>query len=176
MRLRTSGFTLVEVLVALAIVAIGMAALLGALSSAADGTTYLRDKSFAEWIALNHVAETRLRTRPPDKGRTTGEVEFAGRKWQWQQVVEPMEIEGVSRIDVSVRPADAPAARGKESGGWTASVSGVFGAALAPPSGAEPDWDGEGDGAAHQNPPGPRPDEPSTPTSPFEPDPEAPAT
>jgi general secretion pathway protein I len=54
--LRTGGFTLIEVLVALAIVAIGMAAVLGALSSSGGTIIYLHDKTLAEWVALNHIA------------------------------------------------------------------------------------------------------------------------
>ena len=54
------GFTLIEVLVALAIVAIGMAAVLGALNSSADTVSYLRDKTFAQWVALNRIAGLRL--------------------------------------------------------------------------------------------------------------------
>ena len=49
------GFTLIEVLVALAIVTIGMAAVLEALTSSARATLYLRRKSFAEWVAINQI-------------------------------------------------------------------------------------------------------------------------
>ena len=54
------GFTLIEVLVALAIVAIGMAAVLGTLTSSANTVVYLRDKTFANWVALNQIAQLRL--------------------------------------------------------------------------------------------------------------------
>ncbi len=64
------GFTLIEVLVALAIVAIGMAALLSALSSSADSASYLRDKTFAEWVALNRIEEVRLASAMPQEGKT----------------------------------------------------------------------------------------------------------
>ena len=62
---RESGFTLIEVLVALAIVAIGMAAVLGALTSSASTVLYMRDKTLAQWIALNHIAEERLKVQLP---------------------------------------------------------------------------------------------------------------
>lgn len=177
-RAAMKGFTLVEVLVALAIVTLGMAAVLGALSSSADGTAYLRERTFAQWIALNRISEQRLQTRPPDEGTTSGTVEYAGRSWQWQQEVLPLAVDGVVRIDVHVRPADSAAARSDDEPGWTASVSGVAGDALAPPSGAEPDWDGTAD--RRQGPPGdtqPPPEgEGSRPDDRFAPDPEAPAT
>src|ERR1700694_5585676 len=54
------GFTLVEVLVAVVIVAFGMGAVLPALTSAADNVSRMREKSFAEWVALNQLATARL--------------------------------------------------------------------------------------------------------------------
>lgn len=177
-RAAIKGFTLVEVLVALAIVTLGMAAVLGALSSSADSASYLRDRTFAQWIALNRISEQRLQTRPPEKGTTSGTLEYAGRNWQWQQDVLPLAVDGVVRIDVHVRPAGSTAARSDDADGWTASVSGVAGDALAPPSGAEPDWDGTADPAG--GPPGDTQPPPAGDTPPpderFAPDPEAPAT
>jgi general secretion pathway protein I len=129
---RARGFTLIEVLVALAIVAIGMAALLSTLSSSADGASYQRDKTFAEWVALNRLAEVRLALQRPSKGKTDGEVELAGRKWKWSQEVLETEIKGVMRIDVSVRPSDVG---GISDRAWFTTVSGITGDALALPRG-----------------------------------------
>lgn len=129
---RTRGFTLIEVLVALAIVALGMAALMTALGSSADSVSYQRDKTFAEWVALNRVEEVRLALQRPTKGKSEGEAEMAGRKWRWAQEVLETEVKGILRVDVSVRPSDAPG--GKDSG-WYTTVSGISGDALAPPRG-----------------------------------------
>ena len=113
MRARASGFTLVEVLVALVIVAVGMAVLMSAMGSAADTTAYLRDKTFAEWIALNEIAVVRLGTQLPPQGKTEGDLDYAGRKWHWEQTVSPLDFPGMLRVDVKVqlgllRPADIP--------------------------------------------------------------------
>ena len=145
-----SGFTLIEVLVALAIVAVGMAALLGALSSSASTTAYLRDKTFAEWAALNQIATVRLKmhTAPPATGNTTGEVDFAGRSWHWRQEVSATEVQGIVRIDVKVRPADIQAG---EDNGWFVTVTGIAGDAVAAPTGTTPMW---GSGTALQGAPG----------------------
>ena len=137
------GFTLIEVLVALAIVAVGMAALLGALSSSASTTAYLRDKTFAEWVALNQIASLRLKmqTAPPATGNTTGDVEFAGRSWHWRQEVSATEVQGIVRIDVKVRPADIQAG---EDNGWFVTVTGIAGDAVAAPKGTPPPIWGSG--------------------------------
>jgi general secretion pathway protein I len=132
-----AGFTLIEVLVALAIVTIGMAALLGTLSSAAGTTAYLQDKTLAEWVALNQVATVRLSKTAPTKGDSEGEVDYAGRKWKWSQTVAAMQIPGVLRIDVKVRPSEVVAS---QDNAWFASVSGVVGDAVGAPRGDMPSW------------------------------------
>jgi len=132
------GFTLIEVLVALAIVTVGMAALLGTLSSAAGTATYLQDKTLAEWIALNQVSTVRLSAQLPSKGDSAGEVDYANRKWKWSQTVADLGmIPGALRIDVKVRPSDVIAS---EDNAWFASVSGVIGDAVGAPRGDLPSW------------------------------------
>ena len=69
---RTGGFTLVEVLVALVIVAFGMGAVLTALTSSADNVTRMREKSFAEWVGFNQLALARLQGTIPPTGATEG--------------------------------------------------------------------------------------------------------
>lgn len=127
------GFTLIEVLVALVIVAFGMAALMGALTSSANTVSYMRDKSFAEWVALNQIATFRLQLTQgqiPQKGHTDGDADFAGRSWHWRQDVLPTPIQGLMRLDVKVRPKEA---KGGADDGWYVTVSGLTGDALAGP-------------------------------------------
>lgn len=140
---RARGFTLIEVLVALVIVAVGMAALLGTLSSAADSSIYLRDKTFAEWIALNRVSGLRLGAKRPTKGKSSGEIDYAGRKWRYEQEVVETNVPGVLRIDVKVADVASQSARsGKSKNDWTVTASGVVGDALGAPNGIDPDWNG----------------------------------
>ena len=136
-RRASAGFTLIEVLVALAIVAIGMAAVLGALSSSAETLLYLRDKTFAQWVALNQIANLRLSGQQTPAGNSTGDIDFAGRSWHWRQEVTATQIPGVVRIDVKVRPADVKAG---DDNGWFTTVSGIQGDAVAIPNGYLPDW------------------------------------
>ena len=140
MRTRSGGFTLIEVLVALAIVAIGMAAVLQALSASANTVLYLRDKMVAQWVGLNQIATVRLGLQPgqiPPVGNTTGDLDYAGRSWHWRQEVTALQVQGIVRIDVSVRPAEIKAG---DDNGWFTTVSGVAGDALAAPQGTTPTW------------------------------------
>ena len=127
---RSRGFTLIEVLVALAIVAIGMAALMSALTSSASTTVFLRDKTLAEWVALNQIESMRLALQRPQKGEKDGDAEMAGRKWKWHQEVMETEVKGIMRIDVSVKPSEVAG-----DSNWYATVSAITGDALALPRG-----------------------------------------
>jgi len=135
---RAQGFTLIEVLVALAIVAIGMAAVLGALTSSADTLSYLRDKTFAQWVALNQIASLRISGQLQAPGNSDGDTDFAGRSWHWRQEVTATEVPGVVRIDVKVRPKDVKTS--DEDSGWFTTVSGIQGDAVGTPNGYLPDW------------------------------------
>ena len=105
---RAPGFTLIEVLVALAIAALGLASVLAVVTNSARNSVYLRDKTFASWIAQNRITELRLGTTMPSVDKTNGDLEFAGQKWKWEQTVTQTDVAGMRRIDVAVRFADAP--------------------------------------------------------------------
>jgi general secretion pathway protein I len=124
------GFTLIEVLIALVIVALGMSALLETLGSAADTSIWLRDKTFAQWIGLNQLETLRLSGTMPTAGTTDGELDYAGRHWRWRQVVSDLGMPGIFRIDVQVEPADTSSVDDK---GWMATITGAMGDAVAPP-------------------------------------------
>ncbi len=123
------GFTLIEVLVALVIVALGMSALLETLGSAADTSTWLRDKTFAQWIGFNQLEMLRLSGTVPTAGTTDGELDYAGRHWRWRQVISDMGLPGIFRIDVKVEPADTSTV---DETGWMTTVTGAIGDAVAP--------------------------------------------
>ena len=121
MKRTPNGFTLLEVLIALAIVAMSAGALLGTITSSASNVSYLKDKTLAEWVALNRLTELRIGQQFPVEGKRTDYAEMGGVRWQWEQEVTEMPmVEGLFRIDVRVRPTgedaeDENGAREKES-------------------------------------------------------------
>ena len=101
----TNGFTLVEVMVALAVVAIALPALLLTLSQQLDGTRYLESRSIAQWVAANRLAELRLVAAAKGKlqtGLVSGSSEMAGQSWYWWSEGEETQIAGFYRYEVTV--------------------------------------------------------------------------
>ncbi|MFT5578305.1 MAG: general secretion pathway protein I [Paraglaciecola psychrophila] len=111
---RSKGFTLVEVMVALLIVSVAISALLSQMMSNIDGTAYLRDKTIAQWVALNQLELLYLENAQGNKlvGRErSGKVEMANRQWYWRIKPLPSLAAGFEQIAVSVSTAendDAP--------------------------------------------------------------------
>jgi general secretion pathway protein I len=97
---RARGFTLLEVLIALAIVALSAGALLGAVTSSASNVIYLKEKTLAEWVALNRLTEIRIATDMPGAGRRKGSTTMAGMRWEWEEEVSELPIKGMFRIEV----------------------------------------------------------------------------
>lgn len=100
-----SGFTLVEVMVALAIVALSVPALLFTLDQHIDGTAHLRDKSLASLVAANKLSEVRLLAASRQQllqGSETGSVELAEREWFWWLESEQTEVPQFYRVEVRV--------------------------------------------------------------------------
>ena len=128
------GFTLIEVVVALAIVAIGMLAVFKTIGDSVNNVEALRDRSFAGWIADNRITEIRLSGQMPSVEETAGEVEFAGRRWHWVTKVSQTQVEGLRRIDVSVRRDGDP----EESSLVT--LAGFVGATATASPPTMPDW------------------------------------
>jgi prepilin-type N-terminal cleavage/methylation domain-containing protein len=160
----SSGFTLVEVLVALVVVALGLAALMVAVQGAARTSGYLRDKTLAQWIALNRIAEVRLTANKsgtatatvavstlstptsnasssPSSGSNfsstndTGQLQFAGRAWHYDTRYFSTSFPDMKRIVVRVWAGDA-----KTKGNPITEATGFYGTSLGLPGVSNVDW------------------------------------
>ena len=96
------AFSLIEVMVALAIVALSLAAVTASMSQMIDAAQTMKDRTYASWIAQNRITELRLAAATPNVGASNGEVEYANTDWSWRAVVAETGVEDLYRIDVSV--------------------------------------------------------------------------
>ena len=76
---RYAGFTLLEVLVALAVLAIGLGAIITAAGQSAGNVSYLRDRTLAAWVAENKLNELLLAQAWPKLSNIQGTAVMAGR-------------------------------------------------------------------------------------------------
>jgi general secretion pathway protein I len=100
--MKARGFTLLEVLIALAVLGISLAAALKASSQQADVTRLLQEKTFAHWVAMNVLTEIQVRQTFLPVGKTTGNVTLANQEWFWTSVVTDTMDKDIRRVDVSV--------------------------------------------------------------------------
>ena len=101
------GFTLLEVLVALVILAITMAAVSRTASSSIHHTDVMRTHVIADWVAQNRLALHQARGDWPAPGIQTGEEVQAGQTYPWQEEVSATPNPTMRRIIVSVyEPGD----------------------------------------------------------------------
>jgi general secretion pathway protein I len=97
-----TGFTLLEVMVALAIVSLSLAGVAGSMGQMIDTANAMRDRTYASWIAQNRITEYRIAGVLPEPGENSGEVDFANTTWAWEAEVTETGIENLMKIDVSV--------------------------------------------------------------------------
>ena len=132
-------------LIALAIVAMSVGALLGTVTSSASNVIYLKDKTLAEWVALNRLTEVRIDKNMPDKGKRKGNAVMGGMRWEWEEEVTELPVEGMLRVDVRAhatgeavddsRPVEkpttqkltpsSPSGASLDKASWTTTVTGV---------------------------------------------------
>lgn len=103
------GFTLIEVLVALAILTIALTVVMHSMGQAIDLTANLRDRQVALWVAQNRLTLHQLQHDFPSTDSTEGTVEMGGREWRWREQVAATPEPALRRIEIDVRAGAEPA-------------------------------------------------------------------
>ena len=96
------GFTLIEVLIAVAILAVALAATSRAASVATDGALDTRERLLATWAAENRVAELRARHIFPDAGNSHVATTQGGLDLGIDETISDTPNPGIRRIDLAV--------------------------------------------------------------------------
>lgn len=96
------GFTLLEVLVAMAILAIALASIIKVSANQAGNAEHLRNKTLAHWVAMNQIAQLQLTERWPPTGEKSGTQEMGMHEWHWQSVVSDTPDNRVRQVQIMV--------------------------------------------------------------------------
>lgn len=114
-RRHQGGFTLLEAMIALMIVAMALPALITLVMTQLDGSAAIRDKTYAYWIAENQLTRIRLLQQQKAKKalpdykvpeKDSGTVDMMGLRWQWQLktiAMDTMPVPGFKRVEIAVR-------------------------------------------------------------------------
>lgn len=114
-RAKQRGFTLLEAMIALMIVAMALPALITLVLTQLDGSAAIRDKTYAYWVAENQLTRVRLLQQQKAKKtladykvpeKDSGIVDMAGLRWQWQLksiAMDTLPVPGFKRIEIAVR-------------------------------------------------------------------------
>jgi general secretion pathway protein I len=102
-QIKQGGFTLLEVMLAMAVFAIAGVALLGIADNNYRHISHLEEQMFANWIASNQLVEVSLDKSWPPKNNRKGKVEMAGRTWHWQQKVVKTANKEMRELTMEVR-------------------------------------------------------------------------
>ena len=97
------GFTLIEILVAMTILAVGVTALVSASSASAWRADYLRSREYGRWVAANKLTELQVLPAWPELGKKNSEVEMGGRTWYVRTITRKVEDPDLRRVDVEAR-------------------------------------------------------------------------
>lgn len=98
------GFTLIEVMVAVAILALAGGAILKAVYQQLNSITSLEQITYATWVANNQITRASLNAQIkwPLKKTSRGETDMAGQKWYWKQDVSKASDQELYQVTVSV--------------------------------------------------------------------------
>ena len=97
-----SGFTLLEVIIALGVVAVGILAVSRAVTGYVETTTALEQRMVANWVASNRLATLRIQKITPLPGTSKGVEEMAGRAWYFSETITATADPYLFRVDIVV--------------------------------------------------------------------------
>jgi general secretion pathway protein I len=98
------GFTLVEVLVALVLLAVALSAMIKTASENTVNTAYLRNKYLAGMVAMNKIDEMHASRAWPSTGKSNGKAELARQTWYWDMEIENTPDENLRKVELKISP------------------------------------------------------------------------
>lgn len=108
------GFTLLEVLVALTVAGVALAALMKIIGVYVSDSADIQQRIYAHWAASNVLMEGMFATPWPGMGTDTGSTTLAGHEWSWQRTVTETPYDVMRKVEIRVfggRDGEQPIAR-----------------------------------------------------------------
>ena len=96
------AFTLIEIMVALAIITLALGAIIENTTASNRNFQYLRDKTVAGWVAMNQITLVRATREWPAPSNKSGRVDMLNKEWLWRMKVSNTDDPNMRRLDVTV--------------------------------------------------------------------------
>ena len=100
---KVSAFTLLEVLIAMAIFGYAAVSLISNMSQYQSSQLNTTQRTVAHWVALNRMAEARLEKQWPNIGVTRGTAEMANKTWYWKRNVSKTTEADLRQVEIEIR-------------------------------------------------------------------------
>jgi len=101
-----AGFTLLEIIIALAIVVVALIGIYGGLVKNVKNTAAIDERLVANWVAANAIAEMRLASRQGTLNLKSDSVDMGGRNWRYEMTAQDAPNPLIAKVDVQVFYAD----------------------------------------------------------------------
>lgn len=102
-KISQQGFTLIEILISLAVIAISLGAILSTSGSQAQQAGYLKQKTIAHWVAANEITKLQIENSFPALGDEKGSTEMANYDWYWLRTTKELAItKSIREISIQV--------------------------------------------------------------------------
>jgi len=100
-----AGFTLIEVLLALTVIAIALTALLKVIAQNIENTQRIKEKTISHWVAMQGVTMIQLNLIPVEQSQeTTQNTSMLGQHWYWRAKISSTAEKSIQKITILVSP------------------------------------------------------------------------
>ncbi|KTD36233.1 type II secretory pathway protein LspI [Legionella nautarum] len=99
---KQKGFTLIEVLLALSVIAIALTALFKATAQNVSQTQRIKEKTIGHWVAMQGVTMVQLGLLQLTNQEMTKVTTMLGQRWYWRVKMNPTAIKSMQQITITV--------------------------------------------------------------------------
>lgn len=101
-RAKQKGFTLIEVLLALSVIAIALTALFKATAQNVSNTQRIKEKTISHWVAMQGVTMVQLGLLQLANQEVTKVTSMLGQRWYWRAKMTSTPIKSIQQITITV--------------------------------------------------------------------------